>query len=87
MTGWGAGIERTLGNNYRSRGWGSPIDDDLKIGQSRYEFGVFLEDKLHKVFRTDDEKSTAFIETEARKYIERQEQEKPTSKYQLKQLQ
>ena len=87
MTGWGAGIEKTLGNNYRSRGWGLPIDDDLRIGQSRHEYGVFVEDKLQKVFSTDVDDAVSFIETEAKRYIERQEQENPETKYQLKKLQ
>jgi len=53
MTGWRTGIEGTLSNDFHCRGWGSPIEDDLRIGQSRHEYGVFADDKLQKVFRTD----------------------------------
>lgn len=87
MTGFGTGIEQALGNSYHCRGWGSPIEEDLVVGQSRHEFGVFVEDKLHRVFRTDVDDAVSFIETEARNYIKMQERENPTAKYQLKKLQ
>ncbi len=87
MKGWGIGIEQAWGNSYRCRGWGSPIDDDLRIGQSRHEFGVFVDDKLENVFRTDVDDVVSLIEIDARNYIKMQEQENPTAKYQLKKLQ
>ena len=62
-------------------------ENDLSVGQSRYEFGVFVQDKLHQIFRTDVGDAIQIIEREARKYIEQQEQENPTTKYQLKRLQ
>lgn len=45
MTG-STGIEQALGNSYRCRDWCSPIEEDLVVGQSRHEFGVFVDDKL-----------------------------------------
>lgn len=61
--------------------------DDLSIGQCRYEFGVFAQGKLDKVFRTDVEDTAPLAELEARKYIEIQRQRNTTIDYELKMLQ
>ena len=61
--------------------------DDLSIGQCRYEFGVFAQCTLQKVFRTDVEDAATLAELEARKYIEMQRQNNPTIDYELKMLQ
>ena len=81
MLGWNKKIGPVSTRKDGDYGWGSEIKNDLTVGRAKYEYGVFVDGTLTKVFRTDVEDLTYIIEGEVNKHIRYLKREDPNKKY------
>jgi len=67
----------------REVGWGSGIQKNLSTGVNRHEIQILENDVLTEVFRSDVDQSKPAIESEARRYLKRMQEENPDKSYEM----
>ena len=68
----------------RETGWGSGIQKNLSTGVNRHEIQILEEGSLIEVFRSDVDQCKPAIESEARRYLKRMQEESPDKSYEMK---
>lgn len=77
-------VNQILEKRPMPRGWGAPLESDLRLGVSRYEFCVFHKGVLKKVFRTNAESCRGVVEIESQRYMALLRRRNPRGEYNLK---
>lgn len=67
-------------------GWGTNIQDPIRPGMARYEYGVYEKEKLIEIFGTDVADSRWIVEDQARGHVDYLQKQNPRNQYEVRQL-
>jgi hypothetical protein len=68
----------------RETGWGSGIRRNVSTDVNRHEIQILEEGVLIEVFRSDVDQCKPVIESEAKRYLKRMQEENPNRSYRIR---